>query len=136
MLLRTSPGKTTLTSRRGLAQCSSMVIMSARIWVGWSASVRPFHTGTPENRAKSKMGMHFVGLGPKELVDGVDQEVMRRVDAVAKETGAVILGGVLHALLLAHLAAAGVQVGDVGALLGGGHLEGAAGAGASRAAVG
>ena len=38
----------------------------------------------------AKMGMHFVGLGPKELVDGVDQEVMRRVDAVAKETGAVI----------------------------------------------
>ena len=38
----------------------------------------------------AKMGMHFVGLGPKELVDGVDKSVMDRVDAVAKETGATI----------------------------------------------
>ena len=38
----------------------------------------------------AKMGMHFVGLGPKELVEGVDQSVMRQVDAVAKETGATI----------------------------------------------
>ena len=38
----------------------------------------------------AKMGMHFVGLGPKELVSGVDQEVMRRVDQVARETGAAI----------------------------------------------
>ena len=38
----------------------------------------------------AKMGMHFVGLGPRELVEGVDQSVMRRVDAVAKETGATI----------------------------------------------
>ena len=38
----------------------------------------------------AKMGMHFVGLGPKELVGGVDQEVTRRVDQVARETGAVI----------------------------------------------
>ena len=38
----------------------------------------------------AKMGMHFVGLGPKELVEDVDKEVMRRVDAVAKETGATI----------------------------------------------
>ena len=38
----------------------------------------------------AKMGMHFVGLGPKELVDGVDPAVMRKVDAVAKETGATI----------------------------------------------
>jgi len=38
----------------------------------------------------AKMGMHFVGLGPKELVEGVDKEVMRQVDAVAKETGATI----------------------------------------------
>ena len=30
------------------------------------------------------------GLGPKELVDGVDQNVMRQVDAVARETGATI----------------------------------------------
>ena len=38
----------------------------------------------------AKMGMHFVGLGPKELVDGVDQAVMRQVDQVAKQTGATI----------------------------------------------
>ena len=38
----------------------------------------------------AKVGMHFVGLGPKELVSGVDQEVMRRVDQVARETGAAI----------------------------------------------
>ena len=38
----------------------------------------------------AKMGMHFVGLGPKELVDGVDKSVMAKVDAVAKETGATI----------------------------------------------
>ena len=38
----------------------------------------------------AKMGMHFVGLGPRELVEGVDQSVMRQVDAVAKETGATI----------------------------------------------
>ena len=38
----------------------------------------------------AKMGMHFVGLGPKELVDGVDKNVMQKVDAVAKETGATI----------------------------------------------
>lgn len=38
----------------------------------------------------AKMGMHFVGLGPRELVDGVDKSVMAQVDAVARETGAVI----------------------------------------------
>ena len=38
----------------------------------------------------AKMGMHFVGLGPRELVDGVDKIVMQKVDALAKETGATI----------------------------------------------
>jgi len=38
----------------------------------------------------AKMGMHFVGLGPRELVDQVDKAVMQRVDAVARETGATI----------------------------------------------
>ena len=38
----------------------------------------------------AKMGMHFVGLGPKELVDGVDREVVRRVQEVAAQTGATI----------------------------------------------
>ena len=38
----------------------------------------------------AKMGMHFVGLGPKELAAGVDQNVMRQVLAVAQETGATI----------------------------------------------
>ena len=34
--------------------------------------------------------MHFVGLGPKDLAAGVDQNVMRQVLAVAQETGATI----------------------------------------------
>ena len=38
----------------------------------------------------AKMGMHFVGLGPRELVEGVDPRVLERVQAVAKETGATI----------------------------------------------
>ena len=38
----------------------------------------------------AKMGMHFVGLGPEELVKGVDQEVFRKVQEVARETGATI----------------------------------------------
>ena len=38
----------------------------------------------------AKMGMHFVGLGPKELVDGVDCEVMRKTQEIAAQTGATI----------------------------------------------
>ena len=38
----------------------------------------------------AKMGMHFVGLGPKELIDGVDKMVMEQVRQVAHDTGAVI----------------------------------------------
>ena len=38
----------------------------------------------------AKMGMHFVGLGPKELIDGVDRDVMVRVRQVAQDTGAAI----------------------------------------------
>ena len=38
----------------------------------------------------AKMGMHFVGLGPKELVDGVDRLVLQKVQAVAAQTGATI----------------------------------------------
>ena len=38
----------------------------------------------------AKMGMHFVGLGPDALVKGVDQDILRRVEAVARETGATI----------------------------------------------
>ena len=38
----------------------------------------------------AKMGMHFVGLGPRELMDGVDKGVMARVQEVAKSTGATI----------------------------------------------
>ncbi len=38
----------------------------------------------------AKMGMHFVGLGPKELIEGVDRTVMQKVQAVAAQTGATI----------------------------------------------
>lgn len=37
-----------------------------------------------------KMGVDFVGWGPKELIDGVDANVMLRVKAQAAETGAHI----------------------------------------------
>ena len=36
----------------------------------------------------AKMGMHFVAFGPKEME--VDKEVLRKVNEIAKETGAVI----------------------------------------------
>jgi ornithine carbamoyltransferase len=38
----------------------------------------------------AKMGMTFVGYGPKELIDQVEPEVLQRVEAVSKETGASI----------------------------------------------
>lgn len=38
----------------------------------------------------AKMGMHFVGIGPKTLIDGIDQNVLAEVDKVARETGAKI----------------------------------------------
>jgi ornithine carbamoyltransferase len=38
----------------------------------------------------AKMGMHFVGLGPQQLIDGVDQSVLRQVQEVARQTGATI----------------------------------------------
>ena len=38
-----------------------------------------------------KMGVDFVGYGPKELIDGVDQSVMARVMAQAEQSGARIL---------------------------------------------
>ncbi|MBP3626304.1 MAG: ornithine carbamoyltransferase [Peptococcaceae bacterium] len=38
----------------------------------------------------AKMGMHFVGIGPKALIDGIDQNVLAEVDKMARETGAKI----------------------------------------------
>ncbi|MDE6899494.1 MAG: ornithine carbamoyltransferase, partial [Oscillospiraceae bacterium] len=38
----------------------------------------------------AKMGMHFVGLGPQQLIDGVDQSILHRVQEEAKRTGATI----------------------------------------------
>lgn len=38
----------------------------------------------------AKMGMHFVGIGPKALIDGIDQQILRDVEQVALETGAKI----------------------------------------------
>ena len=38
----------------------------------------------------AKMGMHFVGIGPKALIDGIDQKILAEVEQVARETGAKI----------------------------------------------
>ena len=38
----------------------------------------------------AKMGMHFVGLGPKELAKEMDKALVERVMAIARGTGAVI----------------------------------------------
>ena len=38
----------------------------------------------------AKMGMHFVGLGPKELAKEMDKDLVDRVMAIARGTGAVI----------------------------------------------
>ena len=38
----------------------------------------------------AKMGMHFVGCGPQELIDGIDQKIFSEVIDIAKKTGAKI----------------------------------------------
>lgn len=38
----------------------------------------------------AKMGMHFVGLGPKVLADDIDKRVMSEVQQIANQTGAKI----------------------------------------------
>ena len=38
----------------------------------------------------AKMGMHYVAYGPKELIDEIDKDIVKKVEAVAKETGAKI----------------------------------------------
>lgn len=38
----------------------------------------------------AKMGMHFVAMGPKELADQMDQHLLERVFAIARETGGLI----------------------------------------------
>lgn len=38
----------------------------------------------------AKMGMHFVAYGPEELAGEIDQDVLKRANEVAAETGAVI----------------------------------------------
>jgi len=38
----------------------------------------------------AKMGMHFVGYGPDELAVQIDPEVMKNVQEVAEQTGAII----------------------------------------------
>ena len=80
--------------------------------MGWSASVRPFHTGTPDHFARSSTTLLVIA----PVLDAVKEPAQH-------------LGGVLQGLLFAHLGGAGVQIGNVGALLGGRHLKGAAGAG-------
>ena len=65
---------------------------------------------------------------------GILRQVLHRLLVVAPVLDAVEepaqhLGGVLQGFLFAHLGGVRVQIGDVGPLLGGRHLEGAAGAG-------
>lgn len=38
----------------------------------------------------AKMGMHFVGCGPKELINGIDQKIYREALDIAAQTGAKI----------------------------------------------
>lgn len=38
----------------------------------------------------AKMGMHFVGCGPKELINGIDQNIYREALDIAAQTGAKI----------------------------------------------
>lgn len=38
----------------------------------------------------AKMGMHYVAYGPQALIDGIDKDILKKVEAVAKETGAKI----------------------------------------------
>ncbi len=38
----------------------------------------------------AKMGMHFVAFGPKSMEEELNKDVLKRVNEVAKETGAVI----------------------------------------------
>ena len=38
----------------------------------------------------AKMGMHFVAFGPKSMEAELDKDVLRKVNEIAKETGAVI----------------------------------------------
>ena len=38
----------------------------------------------------AKMGMHFVGYGPKALIDDMDQKVVENVQRLCKDTGAVV----------------------------------------------
>jgi len=38
----------------------------------------------------AKMGMHFVGLGPKHLAEELDKNILQEVQKVAQETGATI----------------------------------------------
>ena len=79
-------------------------------------------------------GVVCVGETVPDGHTGVLRQILHHLLVVAPVLDAVEepaqhLGGVLQGFLLSHLAAAGVQVGDVASLLGGGHLKGAAGAG-------
>lgn len=38
----------------------------------------------------AKLGMHFVAYGPEELIEGIDQDILERVNKLASETGARI----------------------------------------------
>ena len=89
-----------------------MVKTSARIWVGWYSSVRPFHTGTPAYWASCSTSSWAEAAILDPVVEAAEHA-----------------GGVLHRFLVPDLRALRAEVGHVRALIVGGHLEGAARAG-------
>ena len=78
-------------------------------------------------------GMELIGQAVPHRHTGVVGKVFHDLLAIAAVLDAVVhaaenAGGVLDGLLLAHLGALGVKVGDAHAQVHGAHLEGAAGA--------
>lgn len=38
----------------------------------------------------AKLGMHFVAYGPDQLISGIDKDILKKVNLLAEETGAII----------------------------------------------
>ena len=112
MLLRPSPTNAKEMSCNGFGQCSVMVSTSASIWVGWNSSVSPLKTGTPAYSASSSTVSWAL---PRYSIASYIRPSTRAVSFI--DSLCPICDDV------------GIDVGDVGALVVGRHLERAAGAG-------